>query len=240
MLDVDVDLQATGVLDALKARSCCVGQFFRSGNQPNSVQGLGSFFLLKYGDKMLLATAGHVATTVHDERIPVTIRLLDKAFQFVRVPFAIEEKLDVAFADVNSMPSLKRFIEQYIEADCIPDYTDSLAEARLSGEPERVGLLGFPGSKNKLDDYDTTTNPQLLCITADRIVRPSDSTSRVSFAFSRKKTKAPYPNGMSGGAVFRVAFDHNKQAYVTLIKAIIIEHVDGQCLTAVPLTGALV
>lgn len=239
MLDVDVDLQEAAVIDALKMRSCCVGQFFRAGNQPESVEGLGSFFLLRYGEKTLLATAGHVAMKVREERIPVTIRLLDKAFQFERVPFSIEINIDVAFADLDSMPSLKRFVDGYIDADCIPTYLDAVTEGKLPGEPDRVGLLGFPGSKNRLDNYDTTTNPQLLCITADRVIRAKDCASRISYGFSRKKTKAPYPNGMSGGAIFRVAFDQSRQAYVTLIKAIIIEHVDGQCLIGVPITAAL-
>lgn len=224
---------------AIEARRCCVGQFFRNGSRPSSVEGFGSFVIVTHADEMLLLTAGHVATGISEAGLATTIRLGEKAVALEQVRFAVDQHLDFALTRVQEIPGLQQYVDEKIDKGCIPSTDEIRLEGHLPPLPELAALLGFPGTRNKLDIYRTTTNPYLLNIIADGVSSEKQPEHQAFYAFSRKKLKAPMPNGMSGGPVFRIFYDEDQRKWRTLLKAILTEHVDGHRFVATRLSSAL-
>lgn len=186
-------------------------------NDPNSthkVYGLGSGFIVERNDDTFLVTALHVLQDLRDGDA-LAANIGGKGVLLNGIPFITAPEDDIAVAFIEPTWARKQGL------------TRSFSLSLDDNENERINLnifvlLGFPGSKNKLNLNTNETTRRLMGYSfSRRIEHPCSSThirNPVAFEFDKKtaintnmnRINVGQFNGNSGGPVLEIQ-GHQKQ-----------------------------
>lgn len=226
--------------DVVDRWSIIVVPFYSSSTKSNAnADGFGSGFVVRYRNKLFLATASHVVDDAMKNEVNIIV-INGHSILLENIIAMRDEQNDIAAFPLDNLLRKNGFRSvSGLDIDVAP-----------KGEPLGLNLLlGYPGTKNRLNSKFKKTNRHLQSITAKKIDHEVSLKTEISnciqFEYNTKKLidsklnkipNSPYLHGMSGGPALEMrqelTSEHELKTHIRLVGVLVEWHQQQKVIVA--------